>query len=331
MGFARQFVALASRVKVLDARDLAGRDALARKLGAVELTLLGIGASIGAGIFVLTGVAAKEAGPAVSASFGFAALSCVFNALCYSELSSRFPVSGSAYLYTYCTFGEFAAIISGVNLLMDYHVGAASIARALGGYIVQLLKDMGWTHPWVWLDHTDVSGGLSISVIAPVILMALTWILCRGVKESTNVNSVLTITKISIVLLVVFAGWAKVDTSNWAPFAPFGWDQVLATSATVYFSYVGFDAVCNTAEECKNPQRDLPIGIMASLLVVAALYILVCMTVTGMVPYTELHESAPLTAGTVQSHSLTVSQSHSRTVTQSHSHTSHTVTSCLHA
>ena len=127
----------------------------------------------------------------------------------------------------------------------------------------------------------DISGGISINFMAPAILMFLTWILCRGVKESTNLNTCLTLTKITIVLLVVVAGSTRVDSSNWKPFAPFGWEQVLATSATVYFSYVGFDAVCNTAEECKNPERDLPIGIMASLLVVATLYIVVCLVVTG--------------------------------------------------
>jgi APA family basic amino acid/polyamine antiporter len=230
-------------------------EALKRTLGPLHLTLMGVGASIGAGIFVLTGIAAQEAGPGVTLSFAFAAFACVFNALCYSELSSRFPVSGSAYLYAYLSLGEFAAILAGINLLMDYHVGAASIARALAAYWVALFKDFGWTNPWSFIQDMDTPvSAISINLVAPLILLSLTWILCRGAQESAVVNSFLTGTKMSIVILVVIAGAPEVKSENWAPFAPNGMPQVFATSALVFFSYIGFDAVCNTAEECKNPQ-----------------------------------------------------------------------------
>jgi APA family basic amino acid/polyamine antiporter len=259
-----------------------GGAALKRTLGPIHLTLMGVGASIGAGIFVLTGIAAQQAGPGVTLSFAFAAFACVFNALCYSELSSRFPVSGSAYLYAYLSLGEFAAVLAGINLLMDYHVGAASIARALSAYIIAFLKDCGWHHPWGFLQDMDTSVSVfSINLVAPIILVLLTLILCRGAQESANVNSFLTATKMSIVLLVVIAGSTEVKSENWSPFAPTGMKQVFATSALVFFSYIGFDAVCNTAEECVNPQRDLPIGIMASLAICAGLYIAVCLTMTG--------------------------------------------------
>uniref|UniRef100_A0A7I4AKY0 Cationic amino acid transporter C-terminal domain-containing protein n=1 Tax=Physcomitrium patens TaxID=3218 RepID=A0A7I4AKY0_PHYPA len=213
---------------------------LSRKLGLADLILLGIGASIGAGIFVVTGTVAHDAGPAVVVSFALAATACVPNALSYAELSSRFPaLVGGAYMYSYSTFNELTAFLVFCHLMLDYHIGAASITRSLASYLVTSLQ-------------------------------------------------------VSIVLMVIAVGSFEVDTSNWTPFTPNGLTPVITGATVVFFAYVGFDAVANSAEECKNPQRDLPIGILVSLFVCAGLYVAVCFVVTGMVPYINLGGDAPL-------------------------------------
>jgi len=270
---------------------------LIRKLGRWDLTLLGVGASIGAGIFVFTGIAAKQAGPAVSLSFLLAAAICVPNALAYAELSSRFPESGSAYLYAYLVFGEVVAVVAGVNLLIDYHVGAASIARSLVGYLARLCQDLGVGLPR-WLVAVELPGVefVSFSVLAPLILLAITLVLVRGVQESTSVSNALTVLKMLIVLLVIGAGLTVSDFENLTPFAPEGAHAVIETSALVFFAYIGFDAVSNTAEECIHPRRDLPFGIIASLLICAALYMGVTLVLCSVVPYGEIDEDAPLTS-----------------------------------
>ncbi|XP_074272808.1 cationic amino acid transporter 9, chloroplastic-like [Silene latifolia] len=274
-------------------------DGLVRRLGLFELVLIGIGASIGAGIFVVTGTVARDAGPAVTLCFILAGLSCILNALCYAELASRFPaVVGGAYLYTYSAFNELTAFLVFAQLMLDYHIGAASIARSLAGYVVALLELFpaikGHIPSWIGHGGENFLGVFSINVLAPILLCILTLVLCWGVGESSAVNSFMTVTKVVIVLVVIIAGSFKVEVSNWKPFVPNGFDTVLTGATVVFFAYVGFDAVANSAEESKRPQRDLPLGIIGSLLICIALYIGVCLVITGMVPYNLLGEDAPL-------------------------------------
>ncbi|KAF9617510.1 hypothetical protein IFM89_036714 [Coptis chinensis] len=277
-----------------------GRESLIRHLSLFDLILLGIGASIGAGIFVVTGTVARDAGPGVTISFVLAGAACVLNALCYAELASRFPaVVGGAYLYTYTAFNELTAFLVFTQLMLDYHIGAASIARSLASYLVTILELFPFFKDKVpaWIGHGGqefLGGTLSINVLAPILLALLTIILCRGVGESSMVNSVMTGTKIVIVLIVITTGAFEVDVSNWSPFAPHGVKAIVTGATVVFFAYVGFDAVANSAEEAKRPQRDLPIGILGSLLICAILYIGVCLVITGMVPFELLGEDAPL-------------------------------------
>ncbi|KAM7261034.1 hypothetical protein ACFE04_026509 [Oxalis oulophora] len=272
---------------------------LVRRLRLFDLILIGVGASIGAGIFVVTGTVARDTGPAVTLSFILAGVSCVINALCYAELASRIPaVVGGAYLYTYVAFNELTAFLVFAQLMLDYHIGAASIARSLASYVVQVLELFPFFKDnipsWLGGGKQLFGGALSLNILAPILLVILTLILCRGVGESSMVNAFMTATKIIIVIIVIFAGAFEVDVSNWSPFAPKGFNAVLTGATVVFFAYVGFDAVANSAEEAKRPQRDLPIGILGSLLICIALYIGVCLVITGMVPYTLLGDEAPL-------------------------------------
>ncbi|GAB2217099.1 hypothetical protein Droror1_Dr00000260 [Drosera rotundifolia] len=298
------FWASARRTKPLNPGDGAavrtnGGDGLVRRLGLFDLVLIGIGASIGAGIFVVTGTVAKDAGPAVTISFMLAGASCILNALCYAELASRFPaVVGGAYLYAYSAFNELTAFLVFSQLMLDYHIGAASIARSLASYVVSLLELFphvkGHIPNWIGHGGAHFLGVFSINILAPILLVLLTGVLCMGVGESSAVNSFMTVTKVVIVIIVIIAGAFKVDVDNWSPFAPNGFEAILTGATVVFFAYVGFDAVANSAEESKKPQRDLPIGIMGSLMVCIALYIGVCLVITGMVPYQLLGEEAPL-------------------------------------
>lgn len=273
---------------------------LVRRLGLFDLILLGVGASIGAGIFVVTGTVARDAGPGVTISFILAGASCILNALCYAELASRFPaVVGGAYLYTYTAFNELTAFLVFGQLMLDYHIGAASIARSLASYVVTVLELFPFfkenTPNWIGHGGEEFLGGaLSINILAPILLLLLTVILCRGIGESSALNSFMTATKIIIVLFVVTVGSFKMDVSNWSPFAPNGFKAILTGATVVFFAYVGFDAVANSAEESRKPQRDLPIGILGSLLICVGLYIAVCLVITGMVPYKFLGDDAPL-------------------------------------
>ncbi|CAH1412195.1 unnamed protein product [Lactuca virosa] len=274
-------------------------EGLVRRLGPFDLILLGIGASIGAGIFVVTGTVARDAGPGVTISFILAGASCVLNALCYAELASRFPaVVGGAYLYTYTAFNELTAFLVFTQMMLDYHIGAASIARSLASYIINILELLPFFKNNIpnWIGHggKEIFGFISINLLAPVLLVVLTLILCRGVGESSLVNTIMTITKIIIVVVVIIVGAFEVDDSNWSPFAPNGFKSVLTGATVAFFAYVGFDAVANSAEESKRPQRDLPIGIIGSLVVCVALYIGVSLVITGMIPYKYLGEDAPL-------------------------------------
>ncbi|KAJ4825901.1 Cationic amino acid transporter 9, chloroplastic [Turnera subulata] len=276
--------------------DRTSTDLLARRLGLLDLILLGVGASIGAGIFVITGTVARDAGPGVTVSFTLAGISCILNALCYAELASRFPaVVGGAYLYAYSAFNEITAFLVFGQLMLDYHIGAASIARSLASYVVNILELFpAFKHhipPWLGHGGQDFFGGtLSINVLAPLLLALLTLLLCWGVRESSLINSFMTVTKVVIVIVVVFAGSFEVDASNWSPFAPNGVRAIFTGATVVFFAYVGFDAVANSAEESTSPQA----RIMGSLLICILLYIGVCLVITGMLPYTLIGEDAPL-------------------------------------
>ncbi|KAK9142875.1 hypothetical protein Syun_012275 [Stephania yunnanensis] len=300
------FCSSALRTKTLtssettNVRAHSGGEGLERRLGLLDLVLLGIGASIGAGIFVVTGTVARDAGPGVTVSFILAGAACVLNALCYAEMASRLPaVVGGAYLYAYTAFNELTAFLVFAQLMLDYHIGAASIARSLASYLVSILEIFPIFRENVpsWIGHGGkefLGGAVSVNVLAPILLALLTAILCRGVGESSVLNSLMTITKVVIVLFVIAVGAFKVDVSNWSPFAPNGFKAVVTGATVVFFAYVGFDAVANSAEEAKRPQRDLPVGILGSLLICAILYIAVCLVITGMVPYQSLGEDAPL-------------------------------------
>ncbi|KAK6918645.1 Cationic amino acid transporter, C-terminal [Dillenia turbinata] len=294
------FLSSARRVKPLispSSSEAHGSKTLVRHLNLFDLILIGVGASIGAGIFVVTGTVAREAGPGVTISFILAGLSCLLNALCYAELASRFPaVVGGAYLYAYTAFNELTAFLVFGHLMLDFHIGAANIARSLAGYVVRLLEPIFKEIP-SWIGHGGkeyLGGAISLSLLAPILLALLTIILCQGVGKSAMINSIMTILKIIIVLVVIIVGSFKIDVSNWSPFAPTGARPILTGATVVFFAYVGFDAVANTAEESRKPQRDLPIGILVSLLVCAGLYVGVSLVITGMVPYKFLGEEAPL-------------------------------------
>lgn len=285
---ARRFKSLAPPSSETAVRSSSG-DSLVRRLGLFDLILLGVGASIGAGVFVVTGTVARDAGPGqlawehnfsksiklellffkinpkftvvgVTISFLLAGASCVLNALCYAELASRFPaVVGGAYMYSYTAFNEITAFLVFVQLMLDYHIGAASISRSLASYAVALLelfpavKD-GSVPLWMGSGQEFFGGFLSLNVLAPLLLALLTFVLCQGVRESSAVNSVMTATKVVIVVVVICAGAFDIDVANWSPFAPNGFKAVLTGATVVFFSYVGFDAVANSAEESKNPQ-----------------------------------------------------------------------------
>ncbi|KDO85544.1 hypothetical protein CISIN_1g008094mg [Citrus sinensis] len=236
----------------------------------------------------------------VTISFLLAGAASVLNALCYAELASRFPaVVGGAYLYAYTAFNELTAFLVFAQLMLDYHIGAASIARSLASYVVSILELFPFFKENIpsWIGHGGeefLGGTLSINILAPILLALLTIVLCWGVGESSVLNSCMTVVKVIIVIVVIFAGAFEVDVSNWSPFAPNGFKEILTGATVVFFAYVGFDAVANSAEESKKPQRDLPIGILGSLLICAALYVGVSLVLTGMVPYKFLDEDAPL-------------------------------------
>jgi APA family basic amino acid/polyamine antiporter len=258
---------------------------LKRALTAVDLTLLGIGAIIGTGIFVLTGTAAaNQAGPAITASYMLAGLACGFAALCYAEFASMIPIAGSAYTYSYATLGEIFAWMIGWDLILEYAVGSMTVAIGWSGYFQRILAGFGVSLP-EWMAAAPPAG--VINVPAVLIVLMITALLVVGVRESARFNAVMVAIKVAAVLFFIAVGYSKVDTSNWSPFAPYGWSGIMGAGAVVFFAYIGFDAVSTTAEEAKNPKRDLPIGIIASLIICTVLYIAVAAILTGIVPVTD--------------------------------------------
>jgi APA family basic amino acid/polyamine antiporter len=262
-----------------------GAKALKRSLSAFDLTLLGIGAIIGTGIFVLTGAAAaNQAGPAIVLSYVAAGLACGFAALCYAEFASMIPIAGSAYTYAYATLGEVFAWMIGWDLILEYAVGSMTVAIGWSGYMQRLLHGWGVDLP-VWASAAIGSApGTFINLPAVLIVLVIMTLLVIGVRESARANAVLVAVKVAVVLFFLAAGIGYVNADNWEPYSPYGWPGVMAAAAVVFFAYIGFDAVSTTAEEAKNPQRDLPIGIIASLIICTVLYLAVSAVLTGIIP-----------------------------------------------
>jgi APA family basic amino acid/polyamine antiporter len=291
--------------------EAASDHSLKRVLGPWNLTALGVGAIIGTGIFVLTGtVAAQNAGPAVVLSFGLAGVASIFAALCYSEFASLVPMAGSAYTYGYATLGELFAWIIGWDLVLEYALSATTVAIGWSGYVVRFLHDVGLDVPAAYSAArgtvVTLADGSSVTAVmnlpAVVIVVLVTTLLVVGVKESANVNTVIVFIKLAVVLLFIVAGVHAVNPANWHPFIPpnagtreqFGASGIVAGAGIVFFAYIGFDAVSTAAQEAKNPQRDMPRGIIGSLLVCTVLYIIVSAIATGIVPYRELDVPAPI-------------------------------------
>jgi APA family basic amino acid/polyamine antiporter len=291
--------------------EAAGDHSLKRALGPLNLTALGIGAIIGTGIFVLTGtVAAQNAGPAVILSFVLAGVASIFAALCYSEFASLVPMAGSAYTYSYATLGEFVAWIIGWDLVLEYALSATTVAIGWSGYIVSFLKDFGIHIPAQWqaargtvVTLADGTTATALFNLPAVLIIAIvTTLLVIGIKESASVNNVIVLIKLAVVILFIAMAAPHVNPDNWHPFIPpntgdrehFGFSGVVAGAAIVFFAYIGFDAVSTAAQEAKNPQRDMPIGIIGSLIICTVLYIVVAAIATGVLRYTELDVPDPI-------------------------------------
>ncbi|GGL47301.1 amino acid permease [Sporolactobacillus putidus] len=285
------------RKKSLDymIRQASGKKSLQKALGAFDLTMLGVGAVIGTGIFVLTGVvAAKNAGPAIILSFVFSGLACAFAALCYAEFASMIPASGSAYTYSYTTFGELFAWILGWDLILEYGLACSVVASGWSAYFQELVGGFGIHLPALLSGAFDPSKGSYVDIMAVAIVFLLSAVLMTGVKESSRINDIMVIIKIGVVLLFIVVGIFYVRPSNWSPFMPFGFSGVMQGAATAFLAYIGFDAVSSASEEVKNPQRDMPIGILSSLAICMILYIAVSAVLTGMIPYTKLNVGDPV-------------------------------------
>jgi APA family basic amino acid/polyamine antiporter len=297
---------------------------LRRALGALNLTTLGIGAIIGAGIFVLTGTAAAQyAGPAIVISFIVSGLGCLFAGLCYSEFASMIPVAGSAYTYAYATLGEFIAWIIGWDLMLEYLFGASTVAVGWSGYFTAFMDQIGihmptafTSAPYAYADApkydpvthalTQAQGfthtGAVVNLPAIILIGLMTTLLVIGIKESARFNNFIVVLKIAIVLLVIGFGFMYVNQGNWHPFIPpntgeyghYGWSGIVRGAAVVFFAYIGFDAVSTAAQEAKNPQRDMPIGMLGSLAICTVLYILMSLVMTGLAHYTDLDVPHPV-------------------------------------
>ncbi|CDM65483.1 amino acid permease [Pyrinomonas methylaliphatogenes] len=335
-----------------EAESSGDEHSLKRALSALNLVTLGIGAIIGAGIFVLTGhAAAANAGPAIALSFVLGGIACAFAGLCYAEMASTVPIAGSAYTYAYATMGEFIAWIIGWDLILEYSLGATTVAIGWSGYVTSFLRGFGIDIPpeltaapgtvlvqipeaaaaklnlvpgWTALTKelqtqlaqvgfTDLQTVKAIINLPAMLIIALvTILLVIGIKESANVNSAIVVIKVAIVLTFIIAGIGYVSTSNWVTpsnpegafippntgrFGEFGWSGVLRGAGVVFFAYIGFDAVSTAAQEARNPQRDMPIGILGSLFICTILYVLVAFVLTGIVPYTQLNVPDPIAVG----------------------------------
>ncbi|MCC6264684.1 MAG: amino acid permease [Bryobacterales bacterium] len=295
----------------LQAQAEESEHSLKRTLSAWNLVALGIGAIIGAGLFSLTGLAAANyAGPAVTLSFVLAAVGCGFAGLCYSEFSTMIPVAGSAYTYAYATLGEFIAWIIGWDLVLEYAVGAATVSISWSAYVVSFLHGFNINlppelvaSPWqpVQLPNGELVHGI-VNLPAVFIVVVISWLLITGIQESARVNSIIVVIKVAVVIAFIGAGIAYIQPVHYQPFIPvntgefghFGYSGILRAAGIIFFAYIGFDAVSTAAQEAKNPQRDMPIGIIGSLIICTILYVGFALVMTGLVPYAELGNAAPV-------------------------------------
>lgn len=305
-------------------KEMKSENRLRRVLGPIQLTSLGVGAIIGTGIFVLVGEAAHDkAGPAVIMSFIISGLACLFAALCYAEFASMVPVAGSAYTYAYATLGELFAWIIGWDLIIEYAVSSAGVAHGASHYFQDLISVLGWHLPDVWADAPFdydptlgklVATGRIMDLPAFIIVAGVTVILVIGIKESARFNTAMVILKVAIILLVIVVGAFYINPANWKPFAPYGLTGInffgktifgqadaggqplgmLAGAAIIFFAYIGFDSVSTHAEEAERPQRDVPRGILASLIICTLLYMAVGAVLTGMIPHDKIDINAPI-------------------------------------
>ncbi len=269
---------------------------LKKTLTAKDLTVLGVGAIIGAGIFVLTGIAAaKFAGPAIMVSFVVAGIACALAALCYSELASMIPVSGSAYSYAYATMGELMAWIIGWDLILEYALASSTVAIGWAGYLTSFLESVGIRLP-VYLNTAYLANPAEgfVNLPAMTIILLLTGLLVVGIRQSAVFNFVMVLIKLSVIVVFIIAGSGHIQTENWANFAPYGFGGILTGAGVIFFAYIGFDAVSTAAQEAINPEKDVPFGIIASLLACTVLYILVAAVLTGIISYKELNVPAPI-------------------------------------
>lgn len=327
---------IANILSQIEAGEGGKQGLLKRHLGVRDLTAMGIAAIIGAGIFSTIGSASADGGPGVVFLFIFTAIACGFAAFCYAEFASLFPVSGSAYTYSYVAFGELFAWIIGWALIMEYAIGNIVVAISWSGYFTTLLTHLkmpGLGFPdgiflpaWSGIDYfsakraflaaqepgaatalldaegykawtsAPVIGSLKIIMDIPALFinLVITWLVYRGMKESKNASNMMVAVKLTVVLMVIVVGFFYVDAANWTPFLPEGWTGVFAGVSGVFFAYIGFDAISTTAEECHNPQRDLPRGMFYSIIICTVLYILISLVLTGMVDYKELRVDDPL-------------------------------------
>lgn len=292
-----------------------GEHVLKRGLGPGSLTLLGIGGVIGAGIFVLTGQqAAVNAGPAIVLSFILAGVVCFFAAMCYAELASMIPVSGSAYTYTYATLGEFLAWLIAWDLILEYGLAAATVAAGWSGHFGDMLNGFGMGLPAAWSSapytfdgHQLIATGAFLNLPAVLIVALMGWLLITGITQSAMVNNLIVLLKMAIVLLVIGVGFAYVTPDNWIPLIPervpptvtdpvghYGLPGILTAAGVIFFAYIGFESVSTAAQEARDPQKNMPIGILASLGICTVLYILMALVITGLAPYPTLNNDAPV-------------------------------------
>lgn len=265
----------------------------AKCLSALDLTFLGVGGIIGAGIFVITGVvAATQTGPAIVFSYIIAGLACAFAALSYAELAAMIGGCGSAYGYAYAGFGELFAWIVGWDLLLEYAIAVSAVSVGWSAYVNDVLKALGFHMPTV-LTHAPSVGGY-LDLLSFLIVLGLSALLCFGIKTSVKVNNFIVLVKLGVIALFVIVAGTEFRSSNWVPFMPFGWQGVFEGASLIFFAYIGFDAVSTAAEEAYNPQRDLPIGIIASLLICTVVYMIVAGLLTGIVPYHTLNVASPI-------------------------------------
>ncbi len=264
---------------------------LNKTLSVKDLTLFGIAAIVGAGIFSTIGTAAHQGGVGVILLFVFTAISCGFSAVCYAHLAARIPNSGSAYTYTYIIFGEFLAWIIGWDLFMEYAVSNVAVAISWSGYFQNFIKGFGFVIP---TEFSFFNSNLHIDFPAAAITIIITYICYIGIEESKKINNILVIIKLAVLALIIGIGFFYVHTENWQPFAPNGYSGIITGISSIFFAYIGFDALSTTAEECKNPKKDIPKAMLLSLVISTLIYVLITLVITGIISYTKLNVADPL-------------------------------------